>query len=201
MTSLRSLSIALVVAGATATALAEPPLAEPRPSQHPRVGQLAELTFAPGSAELAVEVDARFRDKLGQAIAWAEEHPDGLLVLDGHADPAGEQARNVRLSLRRARAVRDQLVAAGANPDQIVIAAFGEDERAAKRDRSRVRHGRRATASPGNPRRVVIWGTRSGMDAVVARTLIGGDAVIWNGPVSEPERQPQPGARPVRRPR
>jgi len=149
-------TIALVVAGATALALAEP-----TPSQHPRVGQLVELKFAPGSAELAVEVDARLLDKLDEALTWAHDHPDGLLVLDGHADPPGGRAANVQLSLERAKAVRERLVAAGGNPEQIVVAAFGEN--GPRRDRS-----------------VVIWGTRAGMGAVVTRTL-DNDAQILSG--------------------
>jgi outer membrane protein OmpA-like peptidoglycan-associated protein len=162
------ISIGLVVTGATTAALAEP-----KPSQHPRVGQLAELTFPRGSAELAIDPDAKLQDKLGQVLAWATAHPDGLLVLDGHADRTGPARFNVQLSLERARTVRDQLITAGANPDQIVIAAFGED--GPRRDRS-----------------VVIWGTRAGMDAVIARTLTSGHAVLWSGPI-EPEREPQPG--------
>src|SRR5262245_39274121 len=80
-------------------------LAQPNSSQHPRVGQLAELTFATGSAELPI-TDPRLTDKLGLVIAWADEHPDGLLVLDGHADPRGTAPFNVRLSTMRAKAVR-----------------------------------------------------------------------------------------------
>lgn len=148
-------SIGLVVACATAVALAEPDR-----SLHPRVGQLAELVFAPGSADLAVEPDARLLDKLDEALTWAHGNPDGLLVLDGHADPAGDRASNVRLSLQRARAVRERLVAAGGNPEQIVIAAFGED--GPRRDRS-----------------VVIWG---------ARSLAGDTAVLTGGRIGESAR-------------
>ena len=164
-----AISIGILVTAATTAALAQP-----KTSQHPRVGQLAEVAFAPGSAALAFDPDARLADKLGQVLAWAREHPDGLLVLDGHADPTGTAASNVRLSLDRAKAVRDQLITAGANPDQIVVAAFGED--GPRRDRS-----------------VVIWGTRAGMDAVMTRTLATGHAVLWSGAL-EPEREPQPGA-------
>jgi outer membrane protein OmpA-like peptidoglycan-associated protein len=149
---------------------ATPAIAQPNKSQHPRVGQLAELKFKTGSAELALNIEPQ----LAAVATWARTNPDGLVVLDGHADARGPSTRNVRLSLRRAHAVRRQLVASGVDPDQLVIAAYGED----------------------GPRRrkVVIWGTRAGMDAVVARTLKRGHAVIWSGVITEMDRRPQPGA-------
>ena len=147
------LLIGLLVAGATASALAQPKNA----SQHPRVGQLAELTFAPGSAEVVFDTNGKVAAKLDQAASWAHDNPDGLVVLDGHADAVGTEPMNVRLSLQRAKAVRERLVAAGVDPDQIMIAAFGED-------------------GPRHDRSVVVWATRTGERAVVARTLSrGGD--------------------------
>jgi hypothetical protein len=148
-------------------------VADPQPSQHPRVGQLAELTFAPGSAKLALDIAGELRE----VATWAHEHPDGLLVIDGHADRTGPATANVRLSLDRAKAVRGVLVAAGVAPDQIVIAAFGED----------------APQRAGNNRRVIVWGTRAGLDAVIARTLGRGHAVIWSGFMTTLDHEPQVG--------
>lgn len=164
---------------ALAVALASTPaLADGKKSQHlhPRVGQLAELRFERGSAAI-LKAD-REENRLGHAAAWAQEHPDGLVVLDGHADETGTAARNVRLSLQRAKAVRQELIGIGVDPEQIVIAAYGE------------RAPRKAL-----PRRaVVIWGTRAGMDAVVSRTLARGHAVIWTGMKTSIDHAPQPGA-------
>ena len=160
-----------IALAALAVALAATPvIAQPNNSQHPRVGQLAELKFKTGSAELALDVEP----ELAAVATWARQNPDGLVVLDGHADARGRSTRNVRLSLRRAHAVRQQLVASGVEPDQLVIAAYGED-------------------GPAR-RKVVIWGTRAGMDAVIARTLSRGHAVIWSGVITEMDRRPQPGA-------
>jgi outer membrane protein OmpA-like peptidoglycan-associated protein len=145
--------IGLFVAGATTSALAQ----RNNASQHPRVGQLAELAFAPGSAEVVFDTNGKVAAKLDQAASWAHENPDGLVVLDGHADPVGTEPANLQLSLERARAVRARLIAAGVDPDQIIIAAFGED-------------------GPRHDRSVVVWATRTGERAVVARTLRrGGD--------------------------
>ena len=132
------LSIGLLVACASATALAEPDA-----SLHPRVGQLAELTFAPGSAEIVFDSDGKVAAKLDRAASWAHENPGGLVVLDGHADRVGSEPVNLHLSMQRAKAVRDRLIAAGVDPDQLVVAAFGE-------------HGQR------HERTVVVWATRTG---------------------------------------
>lgn len=147
------LLIGLFVAGATTSVFAQPRNA----SQHPRVGQLAEVKFAAGSAEVVFDTDGRVAARLDQAASWAHENPDGLVVLDGHADVVGTEPVNLRLSLERAKAVRERLVSAGVDPDQIIIAAFGED-------------------GPRHDRSVVVWATRKGERAVVARTLgRGGD--------------------------
>lgn len=165
--------VALVV-----TLAATPALADGKKSQHlhPRVGQLAELTFETGSARI-LDSD-REENRLGYAAAWAQANPDGLVVLDGHADETGNAAQNVRLSLQRAKAVRQQLIDSGVDPEQIVIAAYGE--RAPRKSLPR--------------RAVVVWGTRAGMDAVVSRTLARGHAVIWTGMKTQIDRDPQPGA-------
>jgi outer membrane protein OmpA-like peptidoglycan-associated protein len=110
-----------------------PAAADPAPNRAPS-DALAKLTFAPGAAALPAP-DAT---DLGAALAWASAHPDGLVVVDGHADPATPPAATARLALARAKAVRARLISAGANPDQIVIAAFS----ATPRDQS-----------------VVVWGS------------------------------------------
>lgn len=135
--------IALSIALAGAPALASPS------SSQPTVGRLAELTFEVGSAELAL--DDEVTRKLGSIAAWADDHPDGLVVVDGHADKRGPSSYNVRLSLQRAQTVRYQLVELGVDPEQLVVAAYGE----------------RAPRARTN-RRVVVWGARTGMDVVVA---------------------------------
>ena len=137
-----------------------------------RTGQLAELRFDRGSSELSLTRIERTQRLLGTAAAWAVQNPDGFLVIDGYADHDRERRRAVRLSLARAETVRDQLVRYGVDPDQIVLAAYG-----------------------GDRQRVVIWGTRAGMDAIVARTLRRGHAVIWNGVITEADRRPSPAVR------
>ena len=90
-------------------------------------------------------------EKLGEVAGWAQQNPDGMIVLDGHADKSANGVRDVKLSLERAQAVRDQLVKVGIDPDQIVIAAFGSDQ----------------PKTDGNAR-VVVWGTHQDLDGVIA---------------------------------
>lgn len=108
-------------------------------------GLLAELEFREGSARMP---DAS-GSQLGRVAAWANDHFDALIVIDGHADATGPAAGNVRLSMRRARLVRDQLVAIGVDPSQIIITAFGSEGR---------RHAR-----------VAVWGTDDTLESVIAK--------------------------------
>jgi outer membrane protein OmpA-like peptidoglycan-associated protein len=145
----------VLLASAATAALAQPRNA----SQHPRVGLLAEVAFTRGSADLVFDTNGKVAAKLDRAASWAHENPDGMVVLDGHADRIGSEPVNLTLSLERARAVRERLIAAGVDPDQILIAAFGED-------------------GPRHDRSVVVWATRTGERAIVARTLRrGGDLI------------------------
>jgi hypothetical protein len=137
-----------------------------------RVGQLAELRFERGSSELSPSARDTTQRSLGSVAAWALENPDGMIVIDGHADRTGTTPANVRLSLQRAESVRDELVDDyGLDPDQIVIAAYG---------------GHQAR------QQVVIWGTRAGMDAIITRTMQKGHAVMWSGILTEADRRPSP---------
>jgi outer membrane protein OmpA-like peptidoglycan-associated protein len=156
---------------------ATPAVAGQKSSQHPRVGQLAAVDFAHGSAELAVRSDTELARDLGEVAAWAAENPDGLLVLDGHADRSGPSRVNKRLSLERAKFVRERLVALDVDPNQIVIAAFGET-------------GPKSTRN----RKVVVWGTRAGLKAVAARSHARGEPVLTAGLLSRADLAPQPGA-------
>jgi outer membrane protein OmpA-like peptidoglycan-associated protein len=115
--------------------------AEPRNmSKNPRVGLLAEIKFSEGSARMPEASGSQ----LGRVAAWAEEHFDGLIVLDGHADRRG----TLKLSLQRARLVRDQLIGLGVDPDQIVMTAFGAEGK---------KHAR-----------VAIWGTHNSLEQTLA---------------------------------
>jgi outer membrane protein OmpA-like peptidoglycan-associated protein len=102
---------------------ATPVAAEPNQlSQHPRVGELAQINFNDGSTRLSVD----YNRKIGEVAGWAQTNPTGLIVISGFASPQETRgAEDVVLSLKRAEAVRDELISQGIDPDRIVIAAFG----------------------------------------------------------------------------
>lgn len=114
------------------------------PSAHTDVGLLCEIKFREGSSRLPPASGSQ----LHQVAAWANEHWNGLIVIDGHADRTGDAKENIRLSLRRARVVRNQLVALGVDPNQLVVSAFGPEDR--------------------TPPRVAVWGTRGSLESVTA---------------------------------
>jgi len=143
-----------------AAILAAPPVAaEPNQlSQHPRVGELAQINFNEGSTRLSVD----YNRKLGEIAGWAQTNPSGLLIIDGFASPQETKgAQDVVLSLRRAEAIRDELIAQGIDPDRIVLAAFGGrgTPRATVYGTNEPLSTAITAVQRGNPA-TVVWGTR-----------------------------------------
>jgi len=142
-----------------ALALAAPAAAHPqipsgqKMSQHPRVGHLAEISFPRGATILPIGSER----ELGEIAAWAKQNPEGLVVVEGHADRAGSARVNLAVSTRRAEAVVEQLLALGIDREQVVVASYGE---------SRV------------GRRVVVWGTREGFDVIDAQLRARGARIV-----------------------
>lgn len=81
------------------------------------------ISFASGSASL--DDDARTRLDEG-AMAFVRAEGTLTVRLVGHADRAGSDAANLRLSRRRAEAVRDFLATRGVPWDSLEIVAVGE---------------------------------------------------------------------------
>lgn len=68
------------------------------------------------------------RAMLDQIAAWAKDHPDREVVVQGHADASGSAEHNLELSARRAQAVGSYLKERGVAEAQITIAAQGEEK-------------------------------------------------------------------------
>jgi OOP family OmpA-OmpF porin len=82
--------------------------------------------FESGSARLVPQARAVIDTNLTVMLRGVR---DGFLTgfhVTGHADRAGSDEDNMRLSLRRAQAVRDYLIAAGIPASMISVEGFGE---------------------------------------------------------------------------
>ena len=77
--------------------------------------------FSPNSAELGTKA----RRVLSAQAQWLRVHASAGVLIEGHADEPGGDARNHQLSARRAAAVRERLIAEGVSKDRLHIAAVG----------------------------------------------------------------------------
>ncbi len=125
-------------------AIAEPPGVCDQRSQltrDPDADRLSTVYFDSGS----IRIDSAGREALRAAVDWQQEHPDRLLIIEGHTDHSGSWRANMELSQHRAESVRDLLESEGADPLRIVVAAYSENEA--------------VRASAACNRRVVVRGT------------------------------------------
>ena len=84
---------------------------------------LRGVTFLPGRATLTPEAREILRDVASQLV----ENPQYKVQVSGHTDIRGTRARNLRLSLARARTVETFLEANGVPPTQVTAKGFGPD--------------------------------------------------------------------------
>lgn len=62
---------------------------------------------------------------LGPILVHLAAHPGATVIVDGHADPTGDDATNLALSRRRAHRVAELLIQTGADRARVVERAFG----------------------------------------------------------------------------
>lgn len=103
-----------------------------RPTRGPHGLQMTldDIAFAPGQAGLRPET----RGHLGKLVAFANQNPRQLILIEGHTDSRGSPKANQALSQQRANAVREALVAAGVNAQRMTAVGRGEDEPVASND-------------------------------------------------------------------
>jgi outer membrane protein OmpA-like peptidoglycan-associated protein len=71
---------------------------------------------------LAWDVRQKCHEKIQLVGAWARQHPNERLVLQGYLEASEGDARDGSLVERRTWAVREALVAAGVDPSHIEVA-------------------------------------------------------------------------------
>jgi outer membrane protein OmpA-like peptidoglycan-associated protein len=84
---------------------------------------LRGVTFLPGRATLTAEAREILRDVASQLV----ENPQYKVQVSGHTDVRGTRARNLKLSVARARTVETFLEANGVPPTQVTSKGFGPD--------------------------------------------------------------------------
>lgn len=104
-----------------AVAHAAAPLA-PASAVLPACPQGQAIHFATGKS---TPVTTDTLPDLGPLVAWAREHPDAKVSVEGHADLVGMDQANLLLSYQRAKAVVAMLAQLGVAPQQLHIAAVG----------------------------------------------------------------------------
>ncbi|HSR72653.1 MAG TPA: OmpA family protein [Kiloniellales bacterium] len=109
--------------------MAPKPLAQ-QPASPPPQPMAAPETFVVYFAFDSATVGSEGIAVVDRTVASARASGAGGISVTGHADRAGPDDYNLRLSLRRANAVRDALVARGVPAGDISIAGRGEAENA-----------------------------------------------------------------------
>jgi len=72
-------------------------------------------------------LDSRALDNLEYNLSWINNHPDSVLILEGHCDEWGDAAYNLQLGDRRARRVKANLIDMGADPERLImVVSYGE---------------------------------------------------------------------------
>jgi outer membrane protein OmpA-like peptidoglycan-associated protein len=84
---------------------------------------LRGVTFLPSRATLTPQAREILRDVASQLV----ENPQYRVQVSGHTDIRGTRAKNLRLSLARARTVETFLEANGVPPTQVTAKGFGPD--------------------------------------------------------------------------
>lgn len=113
------------------------PTAEPRPKAPVARGP-NEVYFAYNRFGLA-----QANATLARTVRWLKGS-DVSVIIEGHADPAGNPEDNMKLAQRRAELVRDHLVSAGIDASRLEVISYGD---------TRLKYGR---TDPRNRRVTII---------------------------------------------
>jgi peptidoglycan-associated lipoprotein len=68
------------------------------------------------------------QDKLREKAAWLQEHPNAVVIIEGHCDERGTDAYNLALGERRAESAKSFLVDLGVDPAKLTTISYGEEK-------------------------------------------------------------------------
>ena len=124
-----------VVGGAVLTGVACLPLQATPANAEERMqlglGRAAEFQSQVGDrvffSDASAELGSRGRIALEAQAVWLVRNPSLSVIVEGHADDAGNIAHNQDVSHKRADAVRRRLIQMGVAPDRVRIVAYGRE--------------------------------------------------------------------------
>jgi len=67
------------------------------------------------------------RQNLTESAAWAKDHPNSSLLIEGHCDERGTEQYNLALGERRAYEAKEYLAVLGVDPHHIKTISYGKD--------------------------------------------------------------------------
>ena len=103
------------------------PIGLPRVTDYAPIPELRDIFFDSGKDTIRPGDE----DILAANAAWLRDHPDHLLLIEGHSDSRGamdgKNQWNLDLGERRAQAAMNHLVALGIHPKRITTLSYGEE--------------------------------------------------------------------------
>ena len=97
--------------------------ARPRLVDFVESAELRDIHFDFDSYEIGM-TEAKVLDS---SVQWLSQHPDAVLLIEGHTDERGTNEYNVVLGERRAKASKNYLMSHGVAATRITIISYGEE--------------------------------------------------------------------------
>lgn len=97
----------------------------PAPPPAPPVVTSSTVLYFPFDRDV---LEGEFLTQMEGLVASLKNHPNAQLIINGHADRAGDDAYNLALSARRAKYIEQLLVKAGLDKNRVHYFAFGESD-------------------------------------------------------------------------
>lgn len=76
----------------------------------------------------AYDLSAEAKQILNDKAQYMIQHPDVMIIVEGHCDERGSNAYNLALGEKRARSCEQYLIAMGVTPERIEVVSYGEEK-------------------------------------------------------------------------
>jgi len=124
--------------------------------------QQALTSFRTGSARLP----SKANEAINELAVNLRNHPEQMVVIEGHTDNVGNPAYNQKLAMQRAEAVRSALIRRGVDSSRITLRSLGEDTPIASNDtRTGRSENRRAQVIVGDMEGTAMGSSQGGATA------------------------------------